>query len=56
MPRRAFSVLLRYLGKLVVPLRPGRFEPRVLKRRRHRYPMMKVPRQKLKQIEMRKLP
>jgi hypothetical protein len=51
-----FSGLLRYLGKLVVPLRSGRFEPRVLKRRHHRYPMMKIPRQKLKQIEMRKLP
>jgi hypothetical protein len=49
------SGLLRYLGSLVVPLRSGRFEPRVLKRSRHRYPMMKIPRQKLKQIEMRKL-
>ena len=47
--------LLRYLGTLLVPHRPGRFEPRVLKRRRHRYPMMKIPRQKLKHIEMRKL-
>jgi hypothetical protein len=47
--------LLRYLGSLSVPHRPGRFEPRVLKRRRHRYPMMKTPRKKLKQIEMRKL-
>ena len=47
--------LLGYLGRLVVPHRPGRFEPRVLKRRRHRYPMMKVPRRKLKKIEMRKL-
>ena len=49
------SGLLCYLGSLVVPDRPGRFEPRVLKRNRHRYPMMKIPRQKLKQIEMRKL-
>jgi hypothetical protein len=49
------AVLLRYLGSLLVPHRPGRFEPRVLKRRRHRYPMMKIPRQKLKKIQMRKL-
>ena len=47
--------LLRYLGGLVVPDRPGRFEPRVLKRRRDRYPMMRIPRQKLKQAQMRKL-
>jgi hypothetical protein len=47
--------LLEYLGSLTVPHRPGRFEPRVLKRRRHRYPMMKIPRQKIKQIESRKL-
>ena len=47
--------LLRYLGRLVVPDRPGRFEPRVLKRRRDRYPRMRIPRQKLKQIQMRKL-
>jgi hypothetical protein len=49
------SGLLRYVGRLLVPDRPDRFEPRVLKRRRHRYPMMKIPRQKLRQIEMRKL-
>ena len=48
--------LLAYLGDLVVPDRPGRFEPRVLKRRRHRYPLMKIPRQKLKRIQIRKLP
>ena len=47
--------LLRYFGSVVVPHRPGRFEPRVLKRRRHRYPMMKIQRQKLKLVEMRKL-
>jgi hypothetical protein len=49
------AILLDYLGSLVAPHRPGRFEPRVLKRRRHRYPMMKIPRRKLKQIESRKL-
>jgi hypothetical protein len=47
---------LAYPGDLFVPDRPDRFEPRVLKRRRHRYPLMKIPRQKLKQIQMRKLP
>jgi hypothetical protein len=47
--------LLRYLGALLVPDRPGRFEPRVLKRRRHRYPLLKIPRQELKQMQMRKL-
>jgi hypothetical protein len=47
--------LLRYLGRLLIPDRPGRFEPRVIKRSRHRYPLMKIPRQILKQIEMRKL-
>lgn len=47
--------LLTYLGNLFVPDRPGRFEPRVLKRRRHRYPLMKKPRNKLKQIQIRKL-
>jgi len=47
--------LLRYLGDLLVPDRPGRFEPRVLKRRRHRYPLLKIPRQELKQMQMRKL-
>jgi hypothetical protein len=47
--------LLRYLGALVVPERPGRFEPRVLKRRQHSYPKMKMPRKKLKNVELRKL-
>ena len=49
------SGLLRYLGRLLIPDRPGRYEPRVIKRSRHRYPLMKMPRQKLKQIEVRKL-
>lgn len=29
--------------------RPGRIEPRMIKRRRHRYPLMKKPRQELRQ-------
>jgi putative transposase len=32
-----------------VACRPGRIEPRVLKRRRHRYPLMQRPRQQLRQ-------
>lgn len=48
-------ILLKYLADLSIPDRPGRFEPRVLKRRRHRYPLMKIPRKKLKQLQSRKL-
>ncbi|MCD4829827.1 MAG: IS4 family transposase [Candidatus Cloacimonetes bacterium] len=33
-----------------VPLRPGRIEPRVLKRRRHRYPLMHAPRDELREM------
>ena len=44
LPGLDLESLLGYLGSLVVPHRPGRFEPRVVKRRRHRYPMMKIPR------------
>ena len=47
--------LLRYLTSLVVPDRPGRFEPRVIKRRRHHYPLMKLPRKLLKQLQIPKL-
>ena len=32
-----------------VPLRPGRIEPRVLKRRRDRYPLMHGPRDELRE-------
>ena len=32
-----------------VPLRPGRIEPRMLKRRRHRYPLMHAPRDELRE-------
>ena len=49
------SGLLRYLSRLLVPDRPGRYEPRVLKKRKDCYPKMKAPRHILKQIEMRKL-
>ncbi|NQW48422.1 MAG: hypothetical protein HQ464_11750, partial [Planctomycetes bacterium] len=42
---------LRLLGQIAacqVANRPGRFEPRVIKRRRHRYPLMKQPRAELR--------
>ena len=41
-------ILLERIALLEVPDRPGRIEPRVLKRRRHRYPLMRQPRGKLK--------
>lgn len=41
-------MLLERIALLEVPDRPGRIEPRVLKRRRHRYPLMRQPRSKLK--------
>ncbi|MDK1039798.1 MAG: transposase, partial [Actinomycetota bacterium] len=44
----AIRHLLSEIASLEVPDRPGRIEPRVLKRRRHRYPLMREPRAKLK--------
>ncbi|MEE8452567.1 MAG: hypothetical protein V3R99_11655, partial [Thermoguttaceae bacterium] len=41
-------LLLERIALLAVPDRPGRIEPRVLKRRRHRYPLMRRPRAELK--------
>ena len=39
------------------PLRPGRFQPRVRKRRSKKYPVMKKPRQKLiQQLERKRVP
>ena len=45
----AIQTLLKQIASQETPDRPGRIEPRVLKRRRHRYPLMREPRQKLKQ-------
>ena len=45
----AMAILLKQIASLKTPNRPGRIEPRVLKRRRHRYPLMRQPRHKLKQ-------
>lgn len=41
------ALLVRHIGQMEVPERPGRIEPRVLKRRRHRYPLMRAPRAEL---------
>lgn len=49
------QTLLERISQVVVANRPGRIEPRVLKRRRHRYPLMREPRTKLRrQLEGRK--
>lgn len=45
--------LLAQIANCEVADRPGRLEPRVLKRRRHRYPLMRKPRATLKD-ELRK--
>jgi hypothetical protein len=42
------QTLLRRIAQCEVANRPGRFEPRVLKRRRHRYKLMQQPRHILK--------
>lgn len=38
------AALLEHLGGLLVDERPGRFEPRVIKRRLYKYPLMSKPR------------
>ncbi len=46
--RAMHRTMLRYIAANEVANRPGRIEPRVLKRRRHRYPLMKRPRDQLR--------
>jgi putative transposase len=41
---RLCQTLLERISQVIVADRPGRIEPRVLKRRRHHYPLMKEPR------------
>ncbi len=48
-----YAMLLARIAAHEVADRPGRIEPRVLKRRRHRYPLMQRPRAEL-QAELRK--
>ena len=43
------STMLARIASCEVANRPGRIEPRVLKRRRHRYPLMQRPRKQLRQ-------
>jgi len=45
---RIMDSLMRVIGACEVPLRPGRFEPRVRKRRPKNYPLMTRPRAELK--------
>lgn len=44
---RLSQTLLQRIAQVVVGNRPGRIEPRLLKRRRHRYPLMRKPRKVL---------
>ena len=46
--RALYKLLLTHLAAHEVANRPGRIEPRVLKRRRHRYPLMQQPRAQLR--------
>ena len=45
---RLWVAALMSIAAHEVPNRPGRIEPRVLKRRRHRYPLMQCPRDQLR--------
>lgn len=47
------ALKLKQISRCEVANRPGRLEPRVLKRRRHRYPLMQKPRPELR-AELRK--
>jgi len=46
--RATYNTLLAHIAANEVANRPGRIEPRVLKRRRHRYPLMRRPRVQLR--------
>ncbi len=46
-PHAMHTTLLAHIAANEVANRPGRIEPRVLKRRRHRYPLMQRPREQL---------
>ena len=45
---KALESILKHLASMKVPDRPGRYEPRMVKRRLDKYPVMKQPRQILK--------
>lgn len=46
--RAMYTTMLAHIAANEVANRPGRIEPRVLKRRRHRYPLMQRPRDQLR--------
>jgi putative transposase len=46
--RAMYHMILAHIAANEVANRPGRIEPRVLKRRRHRYPLMQRPREQLR--------
>jgi len=46
--RAVYTTMLGHIAAHEVADRPGRIEPRVLKRRRHRYPLMQQPRNQLR--------
>jgi len=48
-PHQLWTAALDSIAAHEVPLRPGRMEPRVLKRRRDRYPLMHGPRDELRE-------
>jgi len=52
-PRAIHTTMLAHIAANEVAARPGRIEPRVLKRRRHRYPLMQQPRNQLR-LELEK--
>lgn len=47
--QQLWRLVLERIAANEVANRPGRIEPRVLKRRRHRYPLMQGPRQQLRE-------
>ena len=47
-PHAMYIMILAQIAACEVANRPGRIEPRVLKRRRHRYPLMQHPRAQLR--------
>jgi hypothetical protein len=48
-PRQYWQAALKRIAENEVANRPGRIEPRVLKRRRHHYPLMTRPRRQLQE-------
>jgi hypothetical protein len=51
--RDLWATLLDALARDLVPERPGRREPRAVKRRKHKYPTLNAPRHKFKDVAKR---